>query len=195
MTRPDTDQTQSFDQPSLTEPAICLRRYSADTTGDILEVTDEDGAVIQGIRSDGTVRTGGGSQPVTVQTTRLSSAQILALGAGTQVIVPAPGAGLAVVPIAVTVAQTMVTTPYTGTGFNLYYNNNANVGLSLANCLGALCASGFGFGVDLPFVASEGFEDGTLSDVENQPITLYSDAAGGDGAAVITVTYAIAATS
>lgn len=97
MTRPDPlTPTVALDQPSETEPAIRLRRYSADTTGDILEVTDEDGAVIQGIKADGTIRNAnGGSNPFTVvrQSVAFNSAGIL-----TGFTFHTPAAGLVLLP-------------------------------------------------------------------------------------------------
>lgn len=80
-----------FVQPSETEPAIRLKRYSADATGDILEITDEEGTVIQGIKADGALRSAnGGSVPGAVTVHKLAFAfGDAGLNAGLTVYTPA----------------------------------------------------------------------------------------------------------
>lgn len=65
MTRPDLDQTQIIDQPSETEPALRIRRYSADATGNLVEYVDEDGTILNAVDKDGDAN--GGSQPANLK--------------------------------------------------------------------------------------------------------------------------------
>lgn len=64
MTRPDLNQTQIIDQPSETEPALRIRRYSADATGNLVEYVDEDGTILNAVDKNGDAN--GGSVPGSV---------------------------------------------------------------------------------------------------------------------------------
>lgn len=58
----DLTRTVEITQPSCLEPALRLRRYSDVSEGNILEVVDEDGAILSQVGADGQFP-GGGSVP------------------------------------------------------------------------------------------------------------------------------------
>jgi hypothetical protein len=156
--------------------------------------TDASGDGTKAFYGDGTFKTPAGG-PVQSVTVSLSSAQLLALHTSPVTIVPAPGTGNVVVPLAWALAYTYGSTTYVSSdsGPILSWNNTTSPEASsfdiTLNFLLTQTSSQFGFVSGL-----ESGNTGAPSAFNNQPLLLgnvTSNMTTGNGTAKLTVWYSI----
>lgn len=134
------------------------------------------------------------ASPVQVARVTLTSPQVLACFTTAVTIVPAPGAGLLLVPFSVTFNYTFVTTAYTDHGGNLQLRWGTGFGIS-----SGLPTLGFWtLATSQSAEPNIGPSPHAVSALVNQPLIVQQDTANptlGDGTLTVTVFYGVVAVS